>query len=172
MVDKPETLPYHRLTLRMTDNHIKAAPACEFEISFASRLGFVDLVQEISDAICRKMGFDEEQQYWISLSIRESVTNAIEHGNKLDRSKQVRVCFRSFPNRLVVLVMDEGSGFTSADVPDPTDRENLLKPGGRGVFFVKAFMDEVAYRSLPEGGHEMRMEKKLLTPSKEMGNEH
>jgi serine/threonine-protein kinase RsbW len=133
----------------------------ELEIFFGSQLDYLDFVEEISNAITRMVGFDEDTRYWITLSIRESVVNAIQHGNQSDESKKVGVRFKSLPDRLVIFVQDEGEGFDESQIGDPLEPDNLLQPGGRGVFFVRSFMDEVDWKLLPEGGMEMRMEKRL-----------
>ncbi|HUG43335.1 MAG TPA: ATP-binding protein [Acidobacteriota bacterium] len=133
----------------------------EFEISFSSDIGFLDLVQSLSDNIGSMLGFDADSQYWIGLSLRESVINAIQHGNKEDRSKRVKVRFEFRSDRLVILVRDEGHGLKESDIPDPLQPDNLLKPGGRGIFFVRSFMDSVAFNVRPKGGLEVRMEKRM-----------
>ncbi len=133
----------------------------DFELLFGSRLEYLDLVQNVSESIGRMVGLDEDGQYWISLSVRESVTNAILHGNKQDGDKKVTVLFDFGLDRLVIRVRDEGSGFDETQLPDPLDPDNLLKPSGRGIFYVRSFMDQVSYRALPEGGWEVRMEKVL-----------
>ena len=107
------------------------------------------------------VGFDEDGRYWVSLSVRESVTNAIMHGNNQDAAKRVGVRFKISNDRLTICVQDEGGGFDEGQLPDPLDPGNILKPSGRGIFYVRSFMDDVGYRRLPEGGWEMRMEKRL-----------
>ena len=84
------------------DNQVQKLRKADLHISFGSRFGYLDLVQEVCDAISRMVGFDEDTRYWICLSIRESVANAIQHGNKLDENKKVGVRFESFPDRLVM----------------------------------------------------------------------
>ena len=144
----------------------------ELEISFGSHLGYLDLIQELSEKISLMTGFDEDSRFRIGLSIRESVANAVQHGNKLDEKKKVGIRFESLPDRLVIYVQDEGEGFDESDVPDALDPENILKPSGRGIFYVRSFMDEVCYKILPEGGCEMRMEKKLNQGKQGEENEH
>jgi serine/threonine-protein kinase RsbW len=107
------------------------------------------------------MSFDEDSAHWIGMSVRESVTNAIQHGNKLDLSKKVDICFEVLPDRLSICVRDQGSGFQVDDIPNPLDNDNLLKPSGRGIFYIRTFMDEVEFRSLPQGGTEVYMVKKI-----------
>ena len=130
-------------------------------MSFGSELCFLELVQDVSESIGRMVGFDEDGRYWVSLSVRESVTNAIMHGNNEDAAKKVGVRFTISKDRLIICVQDEGGGFDEGRLPDPLDPSNILKPSGRGIFYVRCFMDDVRYRRLPEGGWEMRMEKKL-----------
>jgi serine/threonine-protein kinase RsbW len=144
----------------------------ELEISFGSHLGYLDLIQELSEKISLMAGFDEDARHWIGLAIRESVTNAVKHGNQLDEKKTVGIRFASLPDRIVIYVQDEGEGFDETDIPDALDPENLLKPCGRGIFYVRSFMDEVCYKILPEGGCEMRMEKRLNHKKQGEKNEH
>ncbi len=133
----------------------------ELEVSFGSDIRFLDLVQEISLSVTRMAGFDDEASHWICLSVRESVTNAIHHGNRLDESKRVGVRFRIDRHRLLIAVSDQGIGFDQTSVPDPLDPGNLMNTSGRGVFYVHTFMDEVTYHTLPQGGFEVRMGKRL-----------
>lgn len=132
----------------------------QVEISFSSDISYLELVQDVSDHIARLVGLDAESQYWIGLSLRESVTNAIQHGNKLDPTKLVALRFEIQEERLVITVRDQGEGVNEDQLPDPLDPENLLKPGGRGIFFVRSFMDKVSFNKSAEG-HEVIMEKRL-----------
>jgi len=142
-------------------NQVSQLKGADLEITFGSQFGYLDFVEEITDAITRMVGFDEDTRFWITLSIRESVVNAIQHGNQSDESKKVGIRFQSLPDRLVIFIQDEGEGFDESQIRDPLKPENLLQTGGRGVFFVRSFMDEVAWKLLPGGGMEMRMEKRL-----------
>lgn len=143
----------------------------ELDISFGSSLDYLELVQDVSESVGRLAGFDDDGQYWISLSVRESVTNAILHGNKQDLAKKVALSFHFEKHRLVICVADEGRGFDESILPDPLDPSNLLKPSGRGIFYVRSFMDEVSYRNLPRGGWEVRMEKKLKSNQGEQADD-
>ena len=67
----------------------------------------------------------------------------------------------SDPSELVVRVVDEGEGFDPEGVADPLAPENILKSSGRGIFFMRNFMDDVTLRRVEEGGMEVRMVKKL-----------
>ncbi|UCF35681.1 MAG: ATP-binding protein [Acidobacteriota bacterium] len=131
----------------------------EIELRFCSDVGLVDLLQEFSDSVSKAAGFDADGQYWIGLAVREAVTNAILHGNKEDRSKVVELAFGICEDRLRIVVRDQGKGIDESKIPDPLDPKNLLKAGGRGIFFVRSFMDSVKFRSRPEGGQELIMEK-------------
>ena len=153
-------------------NQVSQTGGAELEISFGSQFVYLDFVQEVSDAITRMVGFDEKTRYWIGLSVRESVVNAIQHGNKSDESKKVEVRFKSLPDRLVIFVQDEGEGFDESQIRDPLEPENILQSGGRGVFFMRSFMDEVDWKSLPEGGLELRMEKRLNHTKQEEENDN
>jgi serine/threonine-protein kinase RsbW len=97
--------------------------------------------------------------------VRESVINAIKHGNREHPGKLVTVEFTfrptEDPTELVVRVVDEGEGFDPEAVANPLDPENILKSSGRGIFFMRSFMDDVQLQRAPDGGMEVRMVKKL-----------
>jgi serine/threonine-protein kinase RsbW len=131
------------------------------EVSIGSALEYLDLVQTLTDCITSFMGFDEDAAHWIGMSVRESVTNAIQHGNKMDQDKKVDIRFEMSPDRLDISITDQGRGFRAEDLPNPLDPENLLKPSGRGIFYIRSFMDEVEFKPLSQGGMEVHMVKKV-----------
>jgi serine/threonine-protein kinase RsbW len=125
----------------------------------------LDLVQLVSDRMTQMAGLDEDAVHWVGVAVRESVINAMKHGNRLDEAKSVTIEFAfvpaATPTELVVRVIDEGEGFEAELVADPLAPENLLKSSGRGIFFMRSFMDDVSLHKIPEGGMEVRMMKKL-----------
>jgi serine/threonine-protein kinase RsbW len=134
-------------------------------LEFCSAFDMLDFVQLVSDHLCRRLGFDEDSMHWIGVAIRESVINAIKHGNRNDLEKMVHVEFTTSTDPesggLTVSVRDEGDGFEPQEVADPLAPENMLKSSGRGIFLIRNFMDELELRRPPEGGMEVRMVKKL-----------
>ncbi|HEV8130073.1 MAG TPA: ATP-binding protein [Acidobacteriota bacterium] len=131
------------------------------EVTVESSLDHVELIQTLADNITKMMGFDEDTSHWIGMSIRESVVNAIQHGNKMDKNKKVGVKFEIYQDRLVVNVEDQGEGFDPSRIPDPLTGENLMRPSGRGIFFMKSFMDQVEFLPGTTGGTRLRMTKKV-----------
>jgi serine/threonine-protein kinase RsbW len=142
----------------VTDGHL-------VRLELPSSFELLDLVQVLSDRISSMAGLDEDVTHWISVAVRESVINAIKHGNREDRSKHVTVEFvvrpRAEPEEFVVRVLDEGEGFDPGVIANPLDPENVLKSSGRGIFFMRNFMDDVSISRRPEGGMDVRMTKKL-----------
>jgi serine/threonine-protein kinase RsbW len=94
------------------------------------------------------------------MAVREAVTNAVLHGNRQDESKTVEMEFAGSASELVITVRDYGAGFDPDSVPDPTAAQNLLKTSGRGILFMRNFMDEVEWARAPGGGTLVRMTKK------------
>lgn len=137
--------------------------ANEIDVIISSALDNLDLIQTLTDCITTFMSFDEDSAHWIGMSVRETVTNAIQHGNKLDLSKKVDICFEVSPDQLSISVKDQGSGFKASEIPNPLDTENLLKPSGRGIFYIRTFMDEVEFKSLSQGGTEVHMVKRIAS---------
>jgi serine/threonine-protein kinase RsbW len=132
-----------------------------------SNFDMLDFVQVISDRMGKLAGLSEDAIHWIGVAVRESVINAIKHGNREDHGKLVTVEFTftppAHPQELIVRVLDEGEGFDPQGVADPLAPENILKSSGRGIFFMRSFMDDVSLRRGAEGGMEVRMVKKLAT---------
>ena len=135
--------------------------ANEIEVMVTSALDNLDLIQSLTDSVTVFMKFDEDSAHWIGMAVREAVTNAIQHGNKLDLGKKVEVCYKMSPERLAVSVRDQGGGFEADKIPNPLEGDNLLKPSGRGIFYMRTFMDEVNFRNLATGGMEVYMVKML-----------
>ncbi len=125
----------------------------------------LDVVQVLTDHVGQVGGLDEDATHWVGVAVRESVINAIKHGNGEDRTKRVTVELllepRAEPSRLVVRVLDQGPGFDPDAVADPLAPENLLRSSGRGIFFMRSFMDDITLQRIPEGGMEVRMIKNL-----------
>jgi serine/threonine-protein kinase RsbW len=134
-------------------------------LEFCSVLDMLEPVQTVTDQVGRLVGLDEETLHWVIVSVRESVINAVTHGNRNDRRKRVFIEFLAGTHNgsaeLTVLVRDQGAGFDPSELADPLSPENILKPDGRGVFLIRNFMDEVALQRLPEGGMEIRMVKRV-----------
>jgi serine/threonine-protein kinase RsbW len=133
----------------------------KIDVIISSALDNLDLIQILTDCITSFMKFDEDAAHWIGMSVRESVTNAIQHGNKLDLSKKVDICFLISPGQISITVKDQGNGFRAEDIPNPLDAANLLKPSGRGIYYIRTFMDEVEFRPLAQGGMEVHMVKRV-----------
>ena len=131
------------------------------ELRFPSRVEAVDQAAASVSAFLSRAGVGEDALFGIDMAVREAVTNAVSHGNKLDESKFVDVGLKSSPGSFEITVHDQGPGFNPSDIPDPTKEENILKSSGRGIFFMRNFMDEVEWSSNPEGGTTVRMTKKL-----------
>ena len=133
-------------------------------LEFTSAFEMLDFVQVVSDHLARRVGLDEDAMHWVSVAIRESVINAIKHGNRNDSSKRVFVEFGTSMGdvpELTIRVRDQGEGFDPELVANPLDPENLLKSSGRGIFLIRNFMDDVQLRRAPEGGMEISMLKRV-----------
>jgi serine/threonine-protein kinase RsbW len=134
-------------------------------LDFYSTYEMLDFVQVASDHLGRMAGLDDDALHWVGVAVRESVINAIKHGNRNDTGKRVHVEFTPLesseaPRGVLIRVRDEGPGFDPAEVPDPLAPENLLKGSGRGIFLIRSFMDEMVLQRAAEGGMEMVMVKR------------
>jgi serine/threonine-protein kinase RsbW len=131
------------------------------ELKYPSR---VEAVGEAASAVSEyvsRLGISEEVAFGVDMAVREAVTNAVLHGNKLDNAKLVEITLTKTPEGFEITVHDQGAGFDPNDIPDPTKDENLLKTSGRGIFFMRNFMDRVEWSPGPKGGTNVRMVKNL-----------
>ena len=137
-------------------------------LEFHSTYEMLDFVQVASDHLGRLSGLDDEALHWVGVAVRESVINAIKHGNSGDERKHVYVEFTPIdsqrPSGIQIRVRDEGPGFDPDALPDPLAPENMLKASGRGIFLIRSFMDELVLRRAPEGGMEVVMIKRVSAP--------
>lgn len=141
-------------------DHKSAEPHTVKE-ELASTLDSVDRAEETVLREAQQMGFDEEDQHRIGISVRECMVNAVVHGNGYSAKKTVRLVVSRTAERLEVAIADQGAGFEMTTVPDPLADENLLRQSGRGVLMIQAFMDEVQVSPRESGGTEVRMVKYL-----------
>jgi serine/threonine-protein kinase RsbW len=116
-----------------------------------STLASVNKAEQAATEVAAKSGFDEDDCGRIAMAVREAAVNAVLHGNHYEPNKRVTVSFESTSDALTVAVRDEGPGLDPATLPDPLSPENLLKQSGRGIFLIRAFMDEVNFRTLSPG---------------------
>jgi serine/threonine-protein kinase RsbW len=131
------------------------------KVSFESRLPYIDLMQSLAENLARLRSADDSLIFQVGLSTRESVANAICHGNSLDERKRVDIEFEIHPDRILIQVDDSGFGFDPAGLPDPLDPQNLLKPSGRGLLLIRSLMDEVEFLRSPSGGMRLKMVKMI-----------
>ena len=133
-------------------------------LDFVSEIDMLDFVTVVSDHLGRTAGLNDDALYGVSVAVRESVMNAIVHGNGHDRDKRVFVEFAwmdTDPQAIWIRVRDQGPGFDQATLADPLAPENQMKPSGRGIFLIRTFMDEMTLQRAAEGGMEIVMVKRV-----------
>ena len=133
----------------------------QVRISIGSRFEHIDLIQVVVDDALERLGLDDDSRHWVGIAIREAVANAIKHGNRQDPEKEVEVELAIVGDEAIIRVVDQGEGFDLQAVEDPLAPENLLKPNGRGIFYMNNFMDEIEYGTRPEGGTVVTLRKQL-----------
>ena len=137
----------------------------------ASRYGNIELAEALLDRVCRERGLSEDAQHWVGMALREALANAIKHGNRQEAEKRVLVTLGGDERTLAIEVGDEGAGFSPEDVADPLAAENQLRTSGRGIFYMRTFMDEVTFSRGEAGGTLLTLRKKLESTSTTKGAE-
>ena len=129
------------------------------ELKLESTLDSVDVAEEMVKRFADEAGFPEDEVHQIGMAVRESVVNAVVHGNCYSSQKKVTLAVEQENDRLTIRVQDQGVGFDVDDVPDPLANENLMRKSGRGLFLIRAFMDELRVHRLGTEGMEVIMVK-------------
>ena len=138
------------------------------EITLDTQLESVDIAEQVAVRAAEASGFGEDDVHKIGMAVREGMINAYNYGNRQDFRKKIQMKIELKPEKMIIHVLDQGEGFDLAEVPDPLAEENLLRTSGRGIFLMRAFMDELLVRSGPHGGAELIMIKQL--PHRASGN--
>jgi|CXWL01.1.fsa_nt_gi serine/threonine-protein kinase RsbW len=141
----------------MADDDLRA------HLEIDSKFENIELVQVVLEERLESLSFDEDTCHWIGIAMREAVANAIKHGNQRDPTKAVMVDIAVENGSLVIRVEDQGEGFDLALLDNPLSPENLLKPSGRGIFYMRSFMDDIIYTFRPGGGTIVTLRKRLGT---------
>jgi serine/threonine-protein kinase RsbW len=152
-------------SLSMLPRTAHSVPFIELRQSLPSQIAaispFVDQLMCFVLKFRRADGSESE----IEMALHEALANAVIHGNGGNCRKTVFVTCRCYMDGEVsITVRDEGKGFDSSALTDPTSSENLLVTHGRGIYLMKTLMDEVCFE---EGGAAVMMRKKSNASSAE-----
>ncbi len=126
-----------------------------------SALGSADDAERLVLEVAREVGFPEDELHKIGMAVRESIVNAVVHGNRYNRRKKVHLSVLNGKNHLTIIIADEGEGFDLGGLPDPLADHNLLQQSGRGIFLIRAFVDQFEIRRLAPAGTEVKLVKYL-----------
>jgi serine/threonine-protein kinase RsbW len=140
------------------------------EMTLETQVESVNLAEEMCLRVAEAAGFGEDDCYRIGMSVREGVINAFHYGNQERPEKKIHLAVDLTPDKMIIHVLDEGTGFKLSEVPDPLAEENLLSTSGRGIFLMRAFMDEFDVVAGKNGGAEIVMSKKLPAPGNSSPN--
>ena len=128
-----------------------------------SRLELLSLIDKVVDGVADQMGFEDADQDAVAISVIEAGTNAIQHGHGHESERTVEVTFRLLPDELIVDIQDNGRGFNLDLLEDAGAPENLLKERGRGIFIMRAMMDDVQF-DFGDHGTRCRLIKRRRPP--------
>ncbi len=130
-------------------------------MSLSSRFENIEMAQHLCGKLLEGWDLSEDTTHWILMALREALANAIKHGNGQDLEKRVHLEMGVTDSTLRIKIQDEGQGFDPDQVLDPLAPENRLKSTGRGIFYMKTFMDDVRFHQMDGGGMEIVLTKNL-----------
>lgn len=133
------------LSIRKTPLHDSPVIPSREEYIIPSDPAAAQSIQQRIEQLLTARQTHQQDLFGIKLALEEALINAIKHGNQMDCTKKVHVCFAVEFDRFEVQITDEGPGFDPNDVPDPTAIENLERPCGRGLMLMRHYMSQVTY---------------------------
>jgi serine/threonine-protein kinase RsbW len=136
-----------------------------------SRYENIEIAERALVDLCNRTECAEDQRYWLVTALREAAANAIRHGNQQDPEQLVRIDLSVDDRDVSIRIEDEGEGFDFDAIPDPTDPENLLRPSGRGIFYMRQFMNRVEFDRTPGGGTVVEMVGNLQPTTRSSADE-
>ena len=139
-------------------------------MSLSSRFENIEMAQHLCGKLLEGWELNEETTHWILMALREALANAIKHGNGQDMAKRVHLEMEVKDHTLRIRIRDEGTGFDPTGVADPLAQENRFKTSGRGIFYMKTFMDEVRFSRVDGGGMEIVLTKDLTQGKQKEGD--
>ena len=122
-----------------------------FEKEIPSDPDLLPVLEEFIIDVAKQSNLDQEKFNSLALSFSEAASNSILHGNKLNKSKKVRITVKVDEVKMIVIIKDEGKGFDINSVPDPTKPENILKDSGRGIHIMRSFLTDLRYNFTSTG---------------------
>ena len=129
------------------DSATGTSPGGQLKIQFPSLMENVRIVESFIENARERFSIDDDVYGNILVSVMEAVNNAIQHGNKLDKNKNVTLQLNPTESQLTFTITDEGSGYNFDDLPDPTKPDNIEKPNGRGIFLIRHLADQVGFHN-------------------------
>lgn len=121
------------------------ASADQKTLSLSSSYEALEQLEPFIQELQKWVSLSDEDQNRIMLALSEAVNNAIVHGNDLQEDKTVTITASLQDQQLDISVADEGEGFDPNNIPDPLKEQNLLNEGGRGVYLMKQYADNVTF---------------------------
>jgi serine/threonine-protein kinase RsbW len=139
---------------------VSGARSVRQSLSLKSTVESVAVIEAAAKQQAAEAGLDEDECFHVCMAAHEGAVNAVLHGNEYDPGRQVAASIENTGEALVITIADQGKGFDPDSLPDPLAPENILRGTGRGIFMIRAFMDEVRFRPL-HPGTELTMVKHL-----------
>ncbi len=120
---------------------------------------YLRAIRDNTEIIARRMGFDEDQVFELTMIVDEAYTNAVEHGGMRPDGSDLEVEFLIFKDRLEVCVKDTGCGFDLSCVQIPANLRSLTSTRGRGLGLISMLSDSYELTSSPDTGTVLRLIK-------------
>ena len=147
----------------LDDNCLMTLKTCTHE-----KVVIKGLISELRD-VCTKvlhlakaLNYSNDDIFAVHLAIEEATVNAVKHGNKRNADKAVAIEYEVTPEKIDVVVTDQGQGFDPDNLADPRCGKNIYKTGGRGVLLMKSYMDTVEYNKTGNSVHMIKLNSRHI----------
>jgi anti-sigma regulatory factor (Ser/Thr protein kinase) len=134
-----------------------------------SEVGFLQEVNDFLMSVTLSSPFTHEQVLALRQALLEMGQNAIEWGNRHKSEQLVDITYRIHPDRVEIVIRDQGAGFDRSKLPHAASAENPiahmgvremlgLREGGFGLLITNGMVDDMSYN---EAGNEVTLIKKF-----------
>ncbi len=126
-------------------------------LTIPSELRMLVVARAFIEAVCQVNNLDKATTHAVVLATSEAASNVIRHAHRSRPEASLQIQCHLVGDNLEVTLLDEGEPFDLDKVPELDPSE--IRVGGRGVFLMRALMDELSCRPRPERGNVLCMVK-------------
>lgn len=158
--------------LTWRDEHVRRGTTGEIQFDIRSEVSHLHDINDMLADLYAHTPLNERQVKDLRQAVMEMGGNAIEWGHRKRAELPLRITYRIDPQKVTLVIRDQGPGFDPRDLPHAASEENPighlevrndlgLREGGFGIMLARGLVDEFRYN---EQGNEVTLIKRFDVP--------